>query len=444
MSTPVAPSAPPVAASGSLVPPPHPGFGTLLKRAADIWKIQWWRIALLGFLPVMVGGAVMLFSAAGITVTAAYSEKLGSMVYALVPVVAALLIFAIWIATRLGVAQMHLVIGADERIGIQEAWRRSKGKAWSMFWIGLLSAFVLFGGYMLLLVPGIILSVSIAFASWALVRDGLRGRDALVRSAQLVKGDWWWTAISGFVFVLFLLLISVPVFFLEMAFARGSTALLFTSFLRGLLDIFVTGPLALGFSYAMYESLAARKSGILPEMPNAKLLYAILAALGTILPFLMAALMVMTFPSLVRGAFMSGAIRTQLESGTPELDALMETEGVPSETEEDPAPQARDVDSDGDGLLDETEASLGLDPVSADSDGDGLADGDEQTLLGTHATNADTDGDGYEDGDEILAGFSPSFAGEPLSDSTRSIYASYLENGRFREPTATTLAPLRR
>jgi len=48
-----------------------------------------------------------------------------------------------------------------------------------------------FGGFLLLIVPGVYLYVRWYVCAQAAVVEGLRGRKALARSADLVKGSWW-------------------------------------------------------------------------------------------------------------------------------------------------------------------------------------------------------------------------------------------------------------
>lgn len=62
---------------------------------------------------------------------------------------------------------------------------------------------------------------------------------------------------------------------------------------------------------------------------------------------------------------------------------------------------AKQVDSDNDGLTDEEERNLGTSINSIDSDSDGLFDREEVKVYKTNPLNRDTDGDGIIDGDEI-------------------------------------------
>ena len=60
--------------------------------------------------------------------------------------------------------------------------------------VSFLLGFIIMIGFLLLIVPGIFLSVSLCFAIFALVLDGDRIGDSLERSRVLVRGHWWRTA----------------------------------------------------------------------------------------------------------------------------------------------------------------------------------------------------------------------------------------------------------
>lgn len=61
----------------------------------------------------------------------------------------------------------------------------------SFLLISILSGLAVAGGALALIIPGIWMSVAFAFSTYTLLDEGRRGRQALARSAQLVKGRWW-------------------------------------------------------------------------------------------------------------------------------------------------------------------------------------------------------------------------------------------------------------
>lgn len=69
-------------------------------------------------------------------------------------------------------------------------------------------------GFLAIVIPGVYLAILWAFVAQAVVVDGRRGPEALRRSAELVRGRWWWVLgvvlVTNLVAGLLGLLISVP------------------------------------------------------------------------------------------------------------------------------------------------------------------------------------------------------------------------------------------
>jgi hypothetical protein len=97
------------------------------------------------------------------------------------------------------IAQAYLGDTPDWRASLSYAWHRAP----SLLLITLLYGLGVLLGMLLLIVPGIWLYLAWAFAVPVLLVEGLRGRKALGRSFELVKGRWWRT--FGVIVVGFLL-----------------------------------------------------------------------------------------------------------------------------------------------------------------------------------------------------------------------------------------------
>ncbi|MEI6510878.1 MAG: hypothetical protein WCO25_02430 [Candidatus Uhrbacteria bacterium] len=65
----------------------------------------------------------------------------------------------------------------------------------SFAWVGLLQALTVAGGFLLLVIPGLIFLVWFGFAQQALLLDGKRGLDALSASRDLAKGRFFVAAL---------------------------------------------------------------------------------------------------------------------------------------------------------------------------------------------------------------------------------------------------------
>jgi hypothetical protein len=120
-------------------------------------------------------------------------------------------IVAAAVAGFLGLIISQLVTGATTRAAIVataggkpsigESYRFAGRVLGSLIVISLLSALVVLGGLLLLVIPGIVFAIRLVAAVPALVAENVRGSEALRRSWRLVKGDGWyvfgWLLVSG-------------------------------------------------------------------------------------------------------------------------------------------------------------------------------------------------------------------------------------------------------
>jgi len=107
-----------------------------------------------------------------------------------IPVQIAAVIVSLWCGIRLFLALLNLVDGkpvGDLKTGATQAW----GMFLPMVLVGLLQGLVIFGGFIVLIIPGIYLSVALAYAQLAYVDQGVRGWQALSFSRELVRDRWW-------------------------------------------------------------------------------------------------------------------------------------------------------------------------------------------------------------------------------------------------------------
>jgi hypothetical protein len=122
----------------------------------------------------------------------------------------------------------------------------------------LLAALGIAAGLLILIVPGIYLAVRWYFVPQAVVIEGARGADPLVRSGQLVQGFWWRT--FGLV-VLANLAVAVPVFLLLIPFTAlaESTDRALWGLVGSMLVTSLTTPFLALYSTFLYYDLLARR-----------------------------------------------------------------------------------------------------------------------------------------------------------------------------------------
>jgi hypothetical protein len=109
-------------------------------------------------------------------------------------VVLALLAVMLGVAVAAGAATRAAVAAvAGEDLGVWRSYRFAVGRVWPLFLVLVLSWLLTMLGFVLFVVPGIVIGVLLAVSVPALVVESTRVRDALFRSWNLVAGRWWHT-----------------------------------------------------------------------------------------------------------------------------------------------------------------------------------------------------------------------------------------------------------
>jgi len=99
------------------------------------------------------------------------------------------MVASIYLGFRCLAGFLHAV--ADEGLCLKDALGRGKGMVLPLAWVGLLTGFVISGGFMLLVIPGIVFMVWFCFAQFVLVCEDSRGMDALLKSKEYIRGEWF-------------------------------------------------------------------------------------------------------------------------------------------------------------------------------------------------------------------------------------------------------------
>ncbi|MFZ1075588.1 MAG: hypothetical protein WAN50_04415 [Minisyncoccia bacterium] len=81
-------------------------------------------------------------------------------------------------------------------------------------WLGILTCCVLVGGFALLVVPGVMMSIQFFVAAYVFALEGRRGLGALIQSREYVRGYWWPIAVRSiivsFVVLIVYYAVSIP------------------------------------------------------------------------------------------------------------------------------------------------------------------------------------------------------------------------------------------
>ena len=109
---------------------------------------------------------------------------------------------------------MHLTYSAVRRKVSLESSAKIASKSFFKFVIAtILYGLIVFGGFILLIIPGIILSIRLLFYPYAIILDNSKAVDSLKRSWRITKGRWWKTFGISFLIGLITLLVILPIYF---------------------------------------------------------------------------------------------------------------------------------------------------------------------------------------------------------------------------------------
>lgn len=182
-----------------------------------------------------------LFSMYGIGFFLGQEDPTGFMQYAfLLPLIIST-VLVVFLST-LNLGALLFSVTAEEHTsywqGLSWVWKHF----WSFLWVSILSSSVIITGYIFLLIPGLIVLIYLFFTQIVLARENVRGINALLRSTQLVRGNWWGVfgrVVLMFIFVtIFGFIINLFIALLMSAWA-GMTKVDFTEFTVEMLVILI-------------------------------------------------------------------------------------------------------------------------------------------------------------------------------------------------------------
>lgn len=76
---------------------------------------------------------------------------------------------------------------------IEDIWRKSKGNLWMILFTGIGYSIIVGFGFVLLIVPGIYLSIALSIIFIVRLEEGLGFFDAVSRCIKIISGNWWFT-----------------------------------------------------------------------------------------------------------------------------------------------------------------------------------------------------------------------------------------------------------
>jgi hypothetical protein len=163
---------------------------------------------------------------------------------------------------------------ADRSLNISEALAAGWKKLWAFLWLFSLLGYVVAGGYLLFIIPGVIFTIWFIFSQYILAAEHISGMNALLKSKAYVKDRWF------DVFIRFLVIWAI------------STGVGLIPFLGIILSFLIT-PFSMIYAYLIFEDLKALNPEPLdyPKTAGEKFKWIGIATLGYIvLPLIIIAI----------------------------------------------------------------------------------------------------------------------------------------------------------
>ncbi len=231
----------------------------LLKQAWGIFKQKIKTLVLIQLVPFAIAiPLIMMMGAAGLL------KEEGAKGLSETNLIVVLAIIALSVLA--GVVQLWAQIATIMAIAdpnpqnMKEMFRQSRPFILPYLWVSVLIGLIVLGGFILLIIPGIIFAFWYCFSPYAVILENKRGMEALRASKSYVKGNIR-MIFSRYVFlvVLAILVFGIPSIILGKALEDVYTSVASLIF----------SPVAAVYAYLIYRSLrdAAQTPAIVPAVP---------------------------------------------------------------------------------------------------------------------------------------------------------------------------------
>ncbi|MDA8085313.1 MAG: hypothetical protein M0Z75_01290 [Nitrospiraceae bacterium] len=232
-----------------------PGIGVLFGRSWDLYRK---RLQVFSLIYLFYLTPVMLISALCYSIWKTFPHPLNPLVAAWIAVgVLMAVLVSLW-----GQAAFVYAISEPE-LAAKALFQKSTQSLRKFTWLYLLFMALTIAGFVLLIVPGMILVVWFSFSFFILAREGRTGMNALIESREYVRGHWW------------------PVFSRLFAVWAPAYAVSYVPGIGPLVSLLFM-PLLMAYTYNLYEGLAAMKGAVREPTEGQRKRWAVLAVIGVI------------------------------------------------------------------------------------------------------------------------------------------------------------------
>lgn len=232
-------------------------LGFLIGEAFELYKELFVKLITLGFLSLLAIAPLYLAVGGSIALVGANFAVAKFTIYA----IAGILILAgliVSVYSGAAVQAAILLLFKNGNSSIKELFERGQKIALGYIVVALLTALIVFGWTLLLVIPGIIFSIYYSYSQFAYVYEGKTGMQALRRSKQLVTNHWWSVLLRMLVVGGLFAVVSLVFDMVSQVMTEGTNLFILWNFLSVVVR-FVLSPFITIYTFLIFEDLVRIK-----------------------------------------------------------------------------------------------------------------------------------------------------------------------------------------
>ena len=181
-------------------------------RVGDFF-LNSWRTFGANWITFLVLAAIPTAVSQALSVTRAPAAGEGAAPVTIITM--AIVSFIVWILSTMALTMAAHRTSDGQAVGIWESYSLSLGLFWRYIYTCILYFLIVVAGFIVFIIPGIILAIRYVFAPYAVIIEGISGKAALSRSKALTRDMLFGTFLLELGFgLLFLIVFAVPLFLL--------------------------------------------------------------------------------------------------------------------------------------------------------------------------------------------------------------------------------------
>ena len=238
------------------------GPNELLSASWQVYRKHFWSfvgilsLAAIVSLVIIVLGVIISLMTGGWALLSFFNSDSVLRTLPIVSIFVFTIVFLMFLSLHIMVqilGTMALTLAVRDRnsgIEIIDSYKKAWPYVRPYLWTTVLSGLVALLGFILLIIPGIILTIQLIFVPFVVLIEGLSGSKALARSRQYVRGRWW--KVVGRLAILWFIFYAVSIS------VTLSAALLINEIIASFLGniaFFVLVPFGMIYVYLLYENV---------------------------------------------------------------------------------------------------------------------------------------------------------------------------------------------